>query len=63
MNGTKKHQPEANDLAVKLRGGRRALQQRRRCTVRYAGVVAREHVGMSNDNADEKSAHHKPEVS
>ena len=62
MNGTKKHQPEAADLIV-IWGGRRALLLRRRCIVRYAGAVAREHVGMSNDNADEKSAHHKPEVS
>ena len=39
------------------------MLQRRRCIVRYAGVVAREHVGMSNDNAGEKPAHHKPEDS
>jgi hypothetical protein len=36
---------------------------RRRCPVRDAGVIARDHVGMSNDNAGEKPAHHKPEVS
>ena len=36
---------------------------RRRYTERYAGVYARDYVGMSNDNAGEKPAHHKPEVS
>ena len=43
--------------------GRRALRMRRRCAVRHAGAYARDHVGMSNDNAGEKPAHHKPEDS
>ena len=33
--------------------------QRRRCTVRYAGVITKENVGISNDNAGEKPAHRK----
>ena len=36
---------------------------RRRCIVRYAGAGTRDHVGMSNDNAGEKPAHHKPKDS
>ena len=36
---------------------------RRRCTVRYAGVVTKENVGISNDNAGEKPAHRKTKVS
>ncbi len=36
---------------------------RRRCTVRYAGVITKENVGISNDNAGEKPAHRKTKVS
>ena len=36
---------------------------RRRCTVRYAGVIRKENVGISNDNAGEKPAHRKTKVS
>lgn len=35
----------------------------RRCTVRYAGLVTKENVGISNDNAGEKPAHRKTKVS
>ena len=37
--------------------------RRRRCTVRYAGAIRKEDVGISNDNAGEKPAHRKPKVS
>ena len=43
--------------------GRGAFQPRRRCTARYAGASGKENVGISNDNADEKSAHRKTKVS
>ena len=36
---------------------------RRRCTARYAGVITKENVGISNDNAGEKPAHRKTKVS
>ncbi len=38
-------------------------ERRRRWIVRSAGAFTRDHVGMSNDNAGEKPAHHKPEDS
>ena len=37
--------------------------RRRRCTLRYAGAIRKENVGISNDNAGEKPAHRKPQVS
>ena len=37
--------------------------RRRRITGRYSGASGKENVGMSNDNAREKSAHRKPKVS
>ena len=37
--------------------------QLRRFTVRYTGASGKEDVGISNDNADEKSAHRNPQVS
>ena len=37
--------------------------QRRRNIVRYSGASGKEDVGISNDNADEKSAHRNPQVS
>ena len=37
--------------------------RRRRCTLRYAGAIRKEDVGISNDNAGEKPAHRKPQVS
>ena len=37
--------------------------QRRRLTVRFAGAVRNEDVGISNDNAGENPAHRKPKVS
>ena len=35
----------------------------RRWIVRSAGAIGKEDVGISNDNADEKSAHRNPQVS
>ena len=43
--------------------GRGAFSQGRRCIVRYAGLVRKENVGISNDNAGEKPAHRKTKVS
>ena len=31
--------------------------------MRYAGAIRKEDVGISNDNAGEKPAHRKPQVS
>ena len=36
---------------------------RRRCVVRHTGVVTKENVGISNDNAGEKPARRKTKVS
>ncbi len=35
----------------------------RRCAARHAGAHRKANVGISNDNADEKSAHRKSKVS
>ena len=36
---------------------------RRRQIVKFAGVITKENVGISNDNAGEKPAHRKTKVS
>jgi hypothetical protein len=48
---------------VVIQSGRGAFSQGRRCIVRYAGLVRKENVGISNDNAGEKPAHRKTKVS
>ena len=37
--------------------------RRRRLNVSLAGAIRKEDVGISNDNAGEKPAHRKPQVS
>ena len=37
--------------------------QQRRKAARLSGASGKEDVGISNDNADEKSAHRNPQVS
>ena len=46
-----------------MSGGRRAFLFQQSCIARYGGETGKENVGISNDNADEKSAHRKTKVS
>jgi hypothetical protein len=58
----------ASNIVPKLKicsnaSGRRAFQQRRSCGASHGGAVGKANVGISNDKADEKSAHRKTKVS